>query len=904
MDQPTEKVAQTPSGSPIPGATMIAVPKVESTSRGERALRFFCYVYFLRFSILLWASLPSLWLADQTGASALTRGILALNNYPQVVLASFFVAMSGWIALLSARIVCAYGDERFEIAPPRIFQVGTTMSHRAFWLAQGPGIALLQYVIRISHHESLVTESGAQGYLLGYLPLIFSSVVGIVMALVCWILLAGIYYWLFWGTDPRGLQSRFTDPPKAFVVPFTTRFQALERREPSAYLLVLIELGKIPARLGAGFINSRRPFNPLHSGLTLAFLTLGFVVTVYGVFWDFTAPVPVPAVHAWVVGVIITVAVLWTIAAGLYHNKVLRPRTSTKTSLQNVSLMLLLFSPILVTVALPFTGLRNTEAMPVLASVCVLLLFVIWGLSGLAYFFDRFRIPVLLLLVIFSVLVHLVTNFHILALPADSAVLLAHPHEAETYPQLGNKCDSAKASCPDPDLKTPDQMFAQFEQQALQGQAGKRPVIIVTATGGGIHAAYWTSQVLSSLEAEFNTNIEAKNLKPGTEFHNSILLMSSVSGGSIAATAWAAEYLKPGKQFTGESLESVSNAVGCSSLQAVAWGLTYADFLRVLYPYRHLLFGQDLDVYDRGWALQQSFFRNRHYGPCGTDKNGEIMREETLGDLAWKQTGVPAFTFNTTIAETGDRFLGANYLVPKLNNPDPALNPRVEITPADSFLRVYHADLPLSSAARISANFPYVSPMPRVPLSDSHFHFGDGGYFDNDGTATALEFLYFANLQEHVPVLIIEIRDDGDIDASDPPDNLGHQAGHEDWGEGQQLLGPLVTFWHAGHTSISRRNRRELCFLEQAVGGKADIRHLVIDYDPGKANDPDANEPHALSWHLTSRESNLIKNYAQSAYIAAKRKQAVDWFRNALAGKLPPNTVKQDSQALEGCPRL
>ena len=214
--------------------------------------------------------------------------------------------------------------------------------------------------------------------------------------------------------------------------------------------------------------------------------------------------------------------------------------------------------------------------------------------------------------------------------------------------------------------------------------------------------------------------------------------MSTVSGGSVGTVPWAAEYLKVEGAFSKASVDGMPLVAECSELQAVAWGLTYADFIRVIYPYRHFLLSPDLDTYDRGWALQQGFWRNRHYPLCKTEKLPVGGTEETLGDLAWKVRTAPAFSFNTTIAETGNRFLSANYIVPD------QYNEKSEIIPADSFLRIYGSDLPLSSAARLSANFPYVSPMPRVPVKYSHYHFGDGGYFDNDGTATAMEFLWYA----------------------------------------------------------------------------------------------------------------------------------------------------------------
>lgn len=136
---------------------------------------------------------------------------------------------------------------------------------------------------------------------------------------------------------------------------------------------------------------------------------------------------------------------------------------------------------------------------------------------------------------------------------------------------------------------------------------------------------------------------------------------------------------------------------------------------------------------------------------------------------------MPAFSLNTTAEETGGRFLIANYRI------DPEKK-ESEITPADSFLDRLKSDLAPSTAARLSANFPYVSLMPRLEPPAPNFHFGDGGYFDNDGTASAIEFLWYAlksrNTQDPpVPVLILEIRDGPRSERGRRPRPAGKEMG-------------------------------------------------------------------------------------------------------------------------------
>jgi hypothetical protein len=176
--------------------------------------------------------------------------------------------------------------------------------------------------------------------------------------------------------------------------------------------------------------------------------------------------------------------------------------------------------------------------------------------------------------------------------------------------------------------------------------------------------------------------------------------------------------------------------------------------------------------------------------------------------------------------------------------------------PADSFLQVYtkanaqgqYPDLPLATAARLSATFPIVSSATRIPaeFADHAYHFVDGGYYDNDGTASAIEFIKSgldnstlgSGKDGRLKVVLFEIRDDDGSTVSDE-NNLASQsqntADKRGWTQINQLTAPLSGMWAAGHESISMRNRRELCILEQAYASRLDIHHVVFTIP----NDPD-----------------------------------------------------------------
>jgi hypothetical protein len=173
---------------------------------------------------------------------------------------------------------------------------------------------------------------------------------------------------------------------------------------------------------------------------------------------------------------------------------------------------------------------------------------------------------------------------------------------------------------------------------ALEPDQTVRPLIIVTATGGGIQAAQWTAEILASLEQSISTRAGFKY-----PFHDSILLISTVSGGSVGTVPFLREY--GGQQQSAFAPGALSNthislddrfvsSAGCSSLEATAWGLIYPDLARLLAPglFRYHILPV---AYDRGMTLEQGFINSLTDHYCHKDENlaqnnGEDPRVSTL----------------------------------------------------------------------------------------------------------------------------------------------------------------------------------------------------------------------------------------------------------------------------------
>jgi len=870
--------------------------------------RFFGYLYLLRFSLLLWLSLPAFVVLDWKNVlTTATRGILTIESGWGWIWAGFFVTLTGWIALLSARITCAYGEERFNLEPPNWMKVGTNMTWRTFLLAQAPGLVMLGYLWRLSVTDGERTGAAAALSLLSLLG-------GALIALALWALLTAFSYWSYQTDETLVKQHRMTKVRSkptgpdglantAFFAPVVTPalLKALENAPSPALSRGFNDLFQRLGRgAGPGFHKDPcDPDSPLNSGHMIALILFFYLAFLYYVFSFYTAPVPLDGMRFWLLVPVFGGLVLWFWKALPYLKSVAAqgPRRVAMYLLGVAVVLLPVWLLVGYSIALAWRQKPNTH-FPVIASIYILLFALTSGLAGLAFLLDRYRVPVLTSAILALIPIHLVAGMKGLR---DSPF-----GEAQHIVQTLSPRGGAPAS-----LMYPKEVLQRYRDT----HPGNSPIVIVTATGGGIHAAAWTAQLLGELEKEFalqNTAIP---------FHDSILLLSTVSGGSVGASEWIQaypHYNSEGETTTSSGFANFTETSGtpaqtaaqriteCSSLEAIAWGLIYPDIVHVFIPFR---ISDGIEGLDRSWALQRAIERNEPAGCVSREDAGKAgapvkpvdVFGATLGDFA-RTLGsgpawVPAFSLNTTVAETGDRFLLADYRLPV------PTTKHSELLPASSFLDVFDhadtpapqlADLPLSAAARLSASFPFVSSMARVPrnVAQTPYHFGDGGYFDNDGTGTVIEFLREAYLpkpedrsaDESGPfdksqttsgtppphagsgsppsvsdrILLIEIRDGDDPLSDNPPDSLSNQkAPHAVWGPAEQLGGPVQTFYHAGHESVTRRNRRELCVLESALAGTAQrisIEHYVFAYSNKRKN---VDQP--LNWHLTSKDKDEIR---------------------------------------------
>src|SRR5579883_479843 len=505
-------------------------------------------------------------------------------------------------------------------------------------------------------------------------------------------------------------------------------------------------------------------------------------------------------------------------------------------------------------------------SVPALAYVLLFLIVCCWFLSALTFFLDRYRFPLLAgLLVLGSITASVPQSDHFFRVETSS-----------TVPRLANVR-------PDNFLSPGDYLSARVAQSSA---VTHHPRLIAIATpGGGIQAAAWTAEVLQHLDAMFPDT----NSAPG--FRRSVVLISSVSGGSLGSLIYAAS-------FAGNvNPNCVAPNARTSAIDEVAWGLTSPDFWRAVIP----LFRRHPEI-DRGWALEQKWAVVNGLSPepgCTVCVHSNLTcvgqnpasfslpaaNDTYLSDWAARGTALPALIFNATLLERGQHVVFSTTRFPDKDDPRGIVN----------FYSLYPNlstpfDIRVNTAARLSASFPYVAPAARPNLSTPYagdFHFVDGGYYDNLGVDSLIGWLATALRQQpalvrEVPeILILQIRHFN-------PKALapGRRAG---WSF--QLLAPLRALLNMWNTAPVNRDRNELDLFARNLQSStclkiasATIPYCGLDYSrPGDAEKTiDACIASAGGRPAASHP----QRFAASLSSSSSRKRAIDCADPPLSWKL------------------
>ena len=426
-------------------------------------------------------------------------------------------------------------------------------------------------------------------------------------------------------------------------------------------------------------------------------------------------------------------------------------------------------------------------ALPPIGFLYVLLVLAIWGLTPLWFMLRRYRLALAVLMLV-AVTIYTLSGT-----------------KGATY-----TFDAATGSAP----LSPAEVLAQINRDDPGRQ---RPIVIVAASGGGIAAAGWTAKVLSELYQHI------------PDFPSRLRLLSTVSGGSVGT----AHYLHALDADTIDAarLSQMIAASMDTSLSMTAYAFAFPEVQRTFFPFAS---GPNSD---RG-RLQERNWRAR-VGGAERKLLSDFTEQITAGTR-------PAVIFNTTLMETGGRVALTNTVVPvsATNRGAPRLNGARSLTQLLEAEDGEHWSVDVWTGARLSATFSYVSPpaaFAAIPkgqraASPAARHLIDGGYHDNFGVASALDWIELARDDlGGRPVAIVEIRASPQSEAVVPADGLTAE-----W------FGPALGMWNSWWRSQTETNDTALARLAQTSDGKIKAFVFTPSFAP------------ALSWHLSRAQQQQI----------------------------------------------
>jgi len=432
-------------------------------------------------------------------------------------------------------------------------------------------------------------------------------------------------------------------------------------------------------------------------------------------------------------------------------------------------------------------------ALPAGTYVLVIVALLAATASGAAFFLDRWRVPLLLSAALVVVGIYQfwrTDHFFDIELAAEGS--------------LGSMVDA-------------------FEARSALGP----PVMtVVAAHGGGIQAAAWTARVLTGLQEEI-----------GPEFGQSLQLVTASSGGSVGSLFFLAAIDTLTGAPPAAALGAIRQAAQASALDETAWGLAYPDLARVFLPF---LVPRRMD---RAWAMQHAWAEQVRALP--TQSAPPLLRRSDWAGLATRGR-MPTVVFNATVVESGHRLLLSNV------DMSPLATEREPLT-LEGLYGERFVDLSLPTMARLSATFPWVTPVARATWSEDSatpdaspvlaWHVADGGYYDNTGLLAAAQWLsvILARTDSATvdrPIALLDIHAFPSAEPA-PTENRGWVF---------ELFGPAQALLAVRGASQDVRNAIEWNLLDDRFPNRV-TRVPVVSSTP--------NPP--LSWHLSRGDVDALE---------------------------------------------
>jgi hypothetical protein len=263
------------------------------------------------------------------------------------------------------------------------------------------------------------------------------------------------------------------------------------------------------------------------------------------------------------------------------------------------------------------------------------------------------------------------------------------------------------------------------------------PLVLVASHGGGIRAAYWTTSVLTQLLASPSTSA-GDTACPTATAYDRVFAMAGASGGSLGEASYAGH---PG-DTAAEGRPWFRQTWGATDLVSVpvSWGLL-VDLPRSLIGFG----GPDrARRFEESWERQDHTLKDDFF--AGQQRRGPLLLLAGTQVESGCRVNVSAIRLTVVEPRSAPAACAALGAGSDRDQDDGPLLPSAGLT-SDVLDHLCGEDNPpghslnRSTAALLSARFPYVSPSGQLPACEgdrSTVAVVDGGYAENTGAQAAL----------------------------------------------------------------------------------------------------------------------------------------------------------------------
>lgn len=355
----------------------------------------------------------------------------------------------------------------------------------------------------------------------------------------------------------------------------------------------------------------------------------------------------------------------------------------------------------------------------------------------------------------------------------------------------------------------------------------KPKIIFVNTGGGGIKAAIWTFYVLSKVDS-----------LTGGQLLSRTTLITGASGGMVGAAYLRELYLQKqlGKiesYYDNKYITSLSKDM----LNPIALSFALKDWFikRKRYEYNGQMYYKD-----RAYAFEEKL--NKNTGNV-LDKTLKDYREPEMKAM------IPMMILTPTIINDGRKLLISSqkisYMLENLKLSSTEKFPLSNV----EFLRAYEefgaSELRFTTALRMNATFPYVTPVVTLP-GTPQLNIMDAGLTDNYGLSTSLRFLY--EFQEWIGkntsgVIFIQISSDNEDYFDDSKGAIS------------RFIKPMGNVYSNLFNNQIVNNQQLIEFSENWLQSNATFIRFSLRTSSDRI---------PLSWHLTTKDKQTLFNALRS----------------------------------------